>query len=286
MAKAKEQELAPGGASSADMTVAENQLPAFMQGKDKVGTDNLRTYKNTSRIAFVQPQSDPDLLERHGGGTILIQPDGVEVGKKGDEIVVIPIGFYPSAEVHSDIDDKASKFVLLQTLDPNDDIWKRAKDERTREEPYGEPDANGNPMYTKKYVECLNFLVLIDSGPAKGEIAMLTFNGGEHFMGRKLCGLLDRRPCSIYGNRIALVSTLRKRDRYSWYGFDINNPMEGGAVVQDEALYNKLESLHEELMAAVAAGTISVNREDTKDGAPAKSGSDAGGFDENDLPPM
>jgi hypothetical protein len=148
------------------------------------------------------------------------------------------------------------------TQDPTSDIARRAKNKEAREEAYGDG-------FKRRYVESLNFIMQIDSGEASGELATVSFSVGEHYTGSKLCGMLKRRPCSIFANRIAFKTTSRKRNNRSWYGFDFNNPAED-PIVQDKETYDQLATVHEDLSRMVDASKILVNRDDVADGTVAE----------------
>jgi hypothetical protein len=143
---------------------------------------------------------------------------------------------------------------MESTTDAASDIARMSRSKDTRNETYGEG-------FTKKYLECLNFVVRIESGSAAGELGTLTFSGGEHYTGSKLCGLLKRRPCSIFANRIALSTSLRQRNNKSWMGFDIANP-EDGAVVSDKETYDSLAEIHQGLARMVDSHKLQVSHDD------------------------
>lgn len=250
----------PTEETGSDLAVAEVNLPAFMQEVEVEGVDDLSKFQTTPRLTIVQGQSSPDRKEAFGEGGVCVMPDSTEVAGKGDEFTVIPVVFWVSWEVWSDINDTASMMVMETTQDESSDIARRCKSPDTREERYGDRDE-----FTRKYVESLNFIVRIEDGPAAGTFATLSFNGGEHYTGQKLCGLIRRRNCSIFANRIALKSAVRSRNNRSWYGFDFNNPADGHAVVQTQEDYEELQTMHRQLADMVGASKIRVNREDTAD---------------------
>lgn len=228
-------------------------IPDWMQEEAIEGVDSVSEFQTTPRIVIVQAMSQPDRKELAGEGGVAIMPDGVAVAKADEEFVVIPLVFWPTWEVHSDINDTASEFVMESTTDATSQVAARSRTKETREEMYGEG-------FRKKYLECLNFVVRIESGPAAGELGTLTFSGGEHYTGSKLCGLLKRRACSIYANRIALKTVLRQRNNRSWYGYDISNP-EDGAVISDKETYDSLASIHHGLARMVDTAKLLVSRE-------------------------
>ena len=245
-----------------DMVKAEDQtivIPEWMKDEVIEGVETVAEFQTTPRIAIVQAMSQPERKELVGEGGVAIMPDGVAVAKKDEEFVVIPLVFWPTWEVHSDINDTSSPFVMESTSDANSQIARLSKGRDTRNESYGEG-------FSKKYLECLNFVVRIESGPATGELGTLTFSGGEHYTGSKLCGLLKRRSCSIYANRIALSTAMRQRNNKSWWGFDIANP-EDGAVVSDKETYDTLAEIHKGLARMVDTSKLLVSRDEKVAGA-------------------
>jgi hypothetical protein len=229
-------------------------IPDWMQTEEIVGVEQVGEHMTTPRLAIVQAMSEEDRKEAFGEGGVAIMPDGVKVADKGEEFVAIPLVFWPSWEVWSDINDTTAPMIEDSTQDPNSDIARRARTKEAREEMYGDG-------FKRRYVESLNFIMRIDSGPAAGELATLSFTVGEHYTGSKLCGMLKRRPCSIFANRISFTTALRKRNNRSWYGFDFNNP-EVDPVVQDKEQYDKLAAMHADLSRLVDSAKIMVNRED------------------------
>jgi len=285
MAKKPENDIAAiPEETNLSMTVGAESLPAFMVEKEVIGRDEVGQYQNITRLSIAQPQSGPALQDIGGIGAVIIQPDGILVVPAGTEFVINPVAFYPSWEIHSDIKDSASNFVLSSTLDPTDPIAVRSRNPESRSELYGDNGEGG--QFKKKFVECLNFFVRIDSGDAKGEMALLTFSGGEHYVGKKLCGIIKRRPCSIFANRFALTTARRTKDAFNWFGYDINNPAdEGGSVVQTQEEYDELEAAHHSVMAAIKVGAISVNP-DAEGGAGSAPEEGSEGFVNPDLPGM
>jgi len=233
-------------------------LPDWMKTEEIKGVDNVGSFMTTPRLTIIQAMSDQDRKESFGEGGVAIMPDGVKVADKGEEFIIIPLVFWASWEIWSDINDTTLPMIENSTQDPNSDIARRAKSKDTREEMYGDG-------FRRKYVESLNFIARIDSGAAKGELATISFSVGEHHTGSRLCGLLKRRPCSIFANRVALATTLRQRNNRSWYGFDFNNP-ETDAVIQDKEMYDELSAIHDSLKGLVNSESFTVHEDDTRQG--------------------
>jgi len=247
MAKKKETELA----TSVDAPIV---VPDWMQQEEVKGIEQVGEHMTTPRLAIIQAMSDQDRKETFGEGGVAIMPDGVKVAGKDEEFIAIPLVFWVTWEQWSDINDSGSPMIENSTQDSTHEIAKKARNKDTREEMYGEG-------FKRRYVESLNFIMKIDSGDAMGELATISFSVGEHHTGSRLCGLLKRRPCSIFANRIAFRTALRQRNNRSWYGFDFANP-ETDAIIQDKAVYEELEKVHDSLSGLVNTNKLVVNRED------------------------
>lgn len=243
MAKKTDTELA----TSTDAPIV---VPDWMQQEEVKGSDSLGDFMVTPRITIVQAMSDHERKESFGEGGVAIMPDGIKVAGMNEPFVVIPLIFWASWEVRSDLNDSTTPMIENSTQDPNSDIARKARNKDTREETYG----NG---FTRKYVEALNFIVKIDSGEAKGELATISFSVGEHHTGSRLCGMLKRRPCSIFANRVELKTAVRQRNNRSWYGFEFNNPVDT-PIIQDKDAYIELSKMHDSLKGIIDSGAFKV----------------------------
>jgi len=243
MAKKTETELA----TSTDAPIV---VPEWMQQEEVKGVDNVGEFMVTPRMTIVQAMSDIERKEAFGEGGVAIMPDGIKVADNGEPFIVIPLIFWASWEVRSDLNDSATPMIENSTQDPNSEIARLSRNKDTREETYGSG-------FTRKYVEALNFIVKIDSGEAKGELATISFSIGEHHTGSRLCGLLKRRPCSIFANRIELKTAVRNRNNRSWYGFEFNNPVDT-PIIQDKDVYDELSMMHDSLKGLVSSEAFKV----------------------------
>lgn len=262
------------------MKVDSSALPAHLQkaAGERKGLEDVGQFQTVPRIGLVQANSKKERREQFGEGALVIFPDGLLAAAPGDELVVIPIVFFPTWEVWSDIDDDSTPFVEEVSYDPRSEIAARSKNKNQRVEKYGDEG-----QFKRKFVESINVICMIDSGPSQGEVAVLSFNGWNHRVGRRLASMLKRRPCDIFGNRVAVKSYHEDGGKYEFYGLELNNPTEedGGAFVQDAELFAKCEKLHTELDEMVKAQKIGVFRDDHDEP------SGGGGDDEgDDLPPI
>ncbi len=255
------------------LTLAAGEMPAWMKTEKAEGTDMLGKYQSTPRLGIVQGSSGPERKAEHGEGGVGIFPDGIHVADSGQEFVIIPLVFWVTWEKWSDINDQSQPMVLETTQDETSDLALRAKDRLRRIEKY---TVNGND-FKYKYVESLNFIALIDSGPSKGEMVSISFHIGEHRVGLTLSGNIKRRKNSIYGNRFSLKTTVRTRNNRSWYGFEINNPGdETGGFVRDPEVYKSLQQVHRDLDGLVKSSKIIVGRDDEDDSNDGSGGSTDG----------
>ncbi len=274
------------GGNQLPVALAPSSLPAFMQNKPVEGLEVLSKFQSYQRIIIVQPQAKSDKKAMFGGeGVVGMVPMNKPLALKGVEFIAIPLMFFPSWESWRDNNDKSGPNgspVIESTFDEVSDLAKKCKARLS--EQYPNP-ADPTRPFNRRYLEILNFIVAIDDGEFKGEIAMMSFMSGEHRNGANLCGTIRRRPGSIYANRFTFKTSLRKRPKGEWYGFDTNNPTpeQGGPFVSDEKTFDQLKELHHSLKAAMANGKFNIERggEDAEAEADG-GGSNAGG----DLPPL
>lgn len=279
MAKAKASEtneLATTQAGGGLTTAA--PAPAFLQkdAEDRIGVDQTSKYQTINRIAIVQAQSGKQRKEEFGEGAFAMFPDGLLVAEPGEAFVAIPLFFFADWSKWSDYNDDDSQTIIESTIDESHDIARRSKNKATRTEPYGPEN-----KFNYSYVESLNVAVMVDSGPAKGEIAMISLNKSDHFIGRQIASMIQRSGTDIFARRIEFSTVDRNDGKNDWYGFKINNPSEedGGAWIAEDQ-YEPLKAMHLETKAAYDANMIVINRdEETGVGGGADGGDD-------DLPPV
>jgi len=265
-----------------ELAAAPPPTPAFLQrsqGEVAMGVDSASKYQTINRISIVQPQSKKERRDEFGVGSSAMFPDGVLVADAETEFVVIPLLFYATWEKWSDYNDNESATVMETSYDEHSDLARRSKTKEGRTEPYGDPEIG----YKYSYVESLNVAVIVDSGEAKGEIAILSFNKSQHYVGRKFATMIRRADCDIFGRRVSLTITDETDGNNDWHGYALNNPSEemGGPWITEDQ-YEPLKAMHEETQAAYDSRSIVINREEESTSA----GGETGGFVSDDLPPV
>ena len=259
---------------------APTEAPSYLvkSAEDRLGVDRASKYQTVNRLSIIQSSSKSERKQEFGEGAVAMFPDGIKVCEPDGKIIVVPVLFFPTWEIWSDYADKDSDTILDQVFEEQHEIARRSKQKDLRTEKYGE-----GGRYTKVYVESLNLVVRIETGDAKGEMCILSFNKGEHRVGRTMAGMIRRSPTDIFGRRVELTISLRTGDN-EWFGFDLNNPSaEDGGPWVAEADIPILEALHIEADAAYKARLIAINRDDD---APSGGGSGSSGIDDDDLPPV
>lgn len=237
-------------------------VPDFLAGEKIEGKDQLGQYQQMQRVRTVQGLTKSDVKKNFGlfDGDVYLSPTGKLVARAGEPVVFTPLLFMPSFQKWGDRKDPAGKFVLETTYDPQSELAALCKNPNTREVPYKE-----NPELKYRHVECRDFFVRIETGPAAGEVALLSFSRGEAGVGAFLCTTLNGRACSIYANRIQASSTLRKRANNEWFGLDLNNPPDGAYVTQET--YGDLKKIAHEVETAFARGLVKIADDGEDDGA-------------------
>lgn len=247
----------PGGA----LTIGGEAVPDWLKAEGELGTEDLKAYQTTPRLGIVQANSDRERKASYGEGSVVIFPDGDVVAKLEEDFIWIPLAFFPNWEKRSDFNDKNSDFILESTMDEKSEVARKSRSKADRKEPYPNFDP-ANPLFYK-YVQNLNFVALIVSGPMTNTIATLTFNNANHFQGERLAGLFRRRGIALWANRVKSRTEPQNWGGNDFYGLAVNNPSpeEGGAFVKDQEQYEFLKNLNAEFNEMIANDRLRVNRE-------------------------
>jgi len=243
-------------ATKKDEVMAPQAAPAYLANAGKEGLeDQLPVSQPTPRIKVVQAQSAKELREEFAVGTMLLQPDNVVIAPPRAKVVATPLLRWLSWQHQRDRKDQSGFWILEETLEPASRIAIKAKTFETRTEPYGD----GSEM-TYKFVECINFLVLIEDGECAGSPAVLTFSKGGHKYGANLERYLQRRNIPIYGNRLELWTdeVVNKNDD-AWEQVLFGAPK---SPFVPEGDVERLKALHLEFKQMYEAGAISVAAEE------------------------
>ncbi|HKX46184.1 MAG TPA: hypothetical protein VJP77_05740 [Planctomycetota bacterium] len=180
-------------------------IPAYLAKTKAEGLDVLAEYQQLQRLKVVQGMTDADLRREFPVGSLVLSPERSLVAKPREAVEASLLYFWPSWEKWADMTDtEQGGRPLASSLDPTSDVARKAKDFERRKEAYADNTDKRQRFY--RFVESLNFALMIDTGPAAGAVAVLPYNKGSHKFGARLCGYLKRRAVAVYANRIELVT--------------------------------------------------------------------------------
>lgn len=228
-----------------------DQVPAYLKEHDD-GQKQLNSYQQLSFLKTLQSTSDAGILDDFGPGAVIIMPERVEVAAFEAPWTAITLYFWVSYEQWRDLKDKSGGPIESQTLDPNSDIGKKCNVPR-----YSEPYPN-DPKLIYKFSTCLNFLLQIESGDAKGMRAVLPFRRGGIATGNRLRGYLLRRGGPIWSHIVTFETGQQtNRDGQRWCQVDFTDVEFAGADRVDElqALYNGAAESHARMLIGMADET-------------------------------
>jgi len=230
-------------------------VPDWLRNQKPEGIEAVGAYQNLARLKVVQAQSDEELQDELGLGSLVIVPDRVLVATFEQPVKATPIFFWPSWALWRDANDQSGPPVVEETTDPSSKIALRAKSAQARVEPY--PD---NPGMKFTYREQLNFLFRIHEGEAAGMLAVHAFSSGGHAEGARLCGYLKRKAVPIYANVIELIAGKKtNKQKKSWYQLD-TRPAQNPFC--SEADFEPMRALHLDAKAAFDSQTFGLADED------------------------
>jgi hypothetical protein len=229
-------------------------LPDFMQGETDLGTELLEQFIVPPRIKIVQKQSRAELLDLFGPGDVILTPTQAVIAQlprdsKGRPVdgndstasfKLVPLFFYPEWCVWNPIELRGKEpMISYRTTDPTDPIVRKARDPQLRVEPH--PTEKNAQI---RYVEHLNFIVVLYDHPLEGEPAVLSFGRGEWASGSRFASLIKMRKAPMYGCVFQANTKFRPGQLGDWWGLDISNPADG-QWVKDKDAYDSMHVLHE-----------------------------------------
>ena len=192
--------------------------------------------------------------------------DKGKVTNEGTPFLFTPVFFFPEWCVWNPLELKDKlPMIRERTFDPQNPIAKKARDPQLRFEPF--PD---NPQYKLRYVEHLNFVIMLDPSHEFGaQPIILTFCRGEHVAGSRLCSAITMRKAPLYGCVFeGRVGTPRANERGSWYGLDARNP-ESSSPWVEKGRFEAHKAIHEEFKALHADAKVRVDYDKDSEADPA-----------------
>jgi hypothetical protein len=201
------------------------------QDDSMAGTDG---YVSVPRVKIVQSMTKEELKDLYGEGTVVILPGDAVLSKKSrdgsDGFEFTPVFFWVEFQVWSDRSDTTSPMIRDRSFSETSEIAIRSRDPKTRIEPYGPPHPNkaGELLYKLRYIEALNFIIVLQSGEYKGMSVGISFQRGEFATGKRLISLARMRVVNgkrvpLWAGRYFACSQLRERGDKKWYGLSIKN---------------------------------------------------------------
>lgn len=239
-------------------TTSVSNLPAFMQDVTDFGIDDLKQYIVPPRLKVVQRISGAPFDDLFNPGDVVACPQLVLVspvikndnGKptdQGEPFHFVPLYFFVEWCLWNPLEMKGSlPSIRARTTDPNSDMVIKSRDSKLWELPCPE-----NPEYKCRYVEHLNFLILlINEHELAGTPMVMSFSRAEHRAGTNFAALIKMRKAPIFGCQFQARAGFRSNNKGNWYGVDVMNPEAVPPFVQDKALFDAYHNIHLELKEA------------------------------------
>lgn len=251
--------------SENQLTLAEQlaNVPAFLVDSGApTGLENVQQYMMPSFLRIVQSMSGRDIKDAFDEGDVILQPDkqGVYCPKKGGEPVPFtPLFLYTEYCIWNPLKTKGQlPFIRERSTDPNGVIAQKCRNKEARNEPCPEM-----PTENLRYVEHMNFLVLLRTPDAPKLPVIMSFVVGEFMTGRKFCNLIGMRGPNIplYAGVYQFTTSIRTNARgESWFGFDIINHESNPWVSKEE--FDVLTQSHLGLIQKFQDGEIKADYEE------------------------
>lgn len=229
--------------------------------------EGMGQYRILSRLKVIQSTAAVELKQEFGEGSVILSPGNVKLVSIDQQFLFVPCFFFTEYCHWSDLDDKVSQAIFGRSFDITSEIARKAKNEKTREEKYGQEDC-----FTSRYVEHLNFAGLIYGDHELAQIPVtLGFCRGEFGTGASFINSIQLRRINgqnvkLYGQVWQCGTAFRdKGPKKKWWGIDVKNPEIPYVLPEEFAFF---QEQHEELKQQFKDRLLYVDREDEgKEGA-------------------
>lgn len=231
------------------------EVPDFMRQHAGEGMEGMGQWRQTSRVKIIQAQTADELIDDFGVGTAIISPDSLIMAEYGEPVRLVPLFHYSSFALWRDNRDKDGLPVVEEVYNQTHPIAIKALNPAEREQPY---DDGTNRLW--RYVHHLNWVVEVQDGPARGAVAIVSFDRGSYSTGRKFINYLERREqkgAPLYGNIVELAvekRTNRNDDRF--FVFEFGTPSDGAQYVTDPEELKRLRDAYLSIKEAYEQGAL------------------------------
>jgi hypothetical protein len=245
---------------SQELIIQNDNLPEYMRSAlADTGTEGMGQFIVPPRIKIIQPVSRGEYKEKFSPGDAALVPQMLRITTlETDErnrpknesagVVFTPLFFFPEFCAWNPLEAKGTLPMIREaSYDPASLIAAKARDPKRRLEPCPEM-----PEKMIRFVEHLNFVVLIHAEGLNMLPAVMSFSRAEHRSGSNFIALIKMRMAPMYGCKFVFKTKYRETEKGQWYGIDVENPPEAiGAFVDDRTFkyttyqYNELKKAHE-----------------------------------------
>lgn len=250
----------------------ETVLPDFIaQDADPTACDHMAGEEFLPLAKTIQGQTKRELKDLAGGeGALLANPIRSILAKPGNQVTVIPVGYWKDFTKVSDVKDTAADFILERTRNEHSEVAKKAQNKNARTESYPT-----NPEWKYQYRVNYNFICYIDECPdnpeMEGSIVAFIFSSGDFFVGQQWISRIRQRHrmpgnpapfCQRWHIGTELTSNNEGQEYFAKAYF---SPENGEKFVQDKEKYLALKAMAEDLKGRIAEGKVGFDYSDEKD---------------------
>lgn len=244
-----------------------NQIerPSYLANTPAYDLSAFREYSRPSRIIVVQAMSGPPIKPPFKEGDIIITPQMIKIGDIETPFSFTPIYFFADFLCMNPVEVRGQvPFIRERSLDPNSTVAKKAR--AFIKEPYPE-----NKAYQIKYVQNLNFCVIVHSEDIPETPIAMSFNRGTFKVGQSMNGLiLDRKGAPPYVLRLRGITRMTPGKPPNVFpALDIKNDTDPW-VTEEQA--KRFEGYHDTVKGIVVSGQmyIDLNGDDLPQDNPAE----------------
>lgn len=240
-------------------------IPDYLKNLGTEGTEGLQDYIKPARLKVVQATASKNFADQFATGDIVAVPLMVKLASLKESIPFVPLFFYAEWICWNPLETRGTlPGIRERSLDPKSTLAIKSRNfDKRASEPCPEMPTKDNKQLVLKYLEHLNFVVmLLQPTPLPAMPVVLTFSSGEHRSGSNFAALIKTRNAPIYACQFQ--ATVRRRDgqKGTWYGVDCENPTTVKPFVETVEEVERNRVMYQELKKAYDNQAIIVEMDD------------------------
>ena len=221
----------------------QQQVPDYLRERGAEGLEHTGDQVSLPpRLKVIQAQTDDELREQHGVGSVILMPDELLIAKAEESFTANLLFFWQAFQKWADLNDVSHDIPIIEeTVDPRSEIARKALSRAI--EPYG--DGTDRKF---EFVHCYNAAIKLAN---TGGWGIVSWSKGSHKLGRQLHSRLVALKAPVYAYRMTLTSERTQNasgQKYWWLRWRHDAWLPADELESARAIYETIAEQHKKVL--------------------------------------